>query len=423
MPPVIEIKNLSKRYDINRQQGGYIVLREVIANAFRHPLHFIKKKVSETFKNKEDFWALRDINLTVNKGEIVGIIGANGTGKSTLLKILSRITPPTTGEARIRGRVASLLEIGTGFHPELTGRENIFLNGAILGMRKKEVAQKFDAIVEFSGVKKFIDTPVKKYSSGMYVRLAFAVAAHMEPDILLVDEVLAVGDVEFQRKCLGKMDEVTRTAGRTILFVSHNMNAIQKLCNRTVLLENGQIAMAGNTKTVIARYLNGTSKSSAEQSYLPNPKNKVQILNIRLLNQADLADTNIDINKPFTIEIEWVTHEDINEDNAVELIIKDLNDNPLLQIYDLDTNPHFHKNRPAGHYHCKFQFPGGIFNEQPCKLQVYVGSVESEGLWDRKENIDIHFFNSGNFVSSFFGGKRSGGFLFQIPCAVTRQDV
>lgn len=202
----------------------------------------------------EEFWALRDVDFAIQEGEAVGIIGGNGAGKSTLLKILSRITPPTEGRARVKGRLSSLLEVGTGFHPELTGRENVFLNGAILGMRKAEVERKFDEIVAFAGVEKFIDTPVKRYSSGMYVRLAFAVAAHLEPDVLIIDEVLAVGDVEFQKRCLGKMGDVARE-GRTVLFVSHNMAAVQKLCSQAVWMREGRIATAGATAAVVSEYL------------------------------------------------------------------------------------------------------------------------------------------------------------------------
>ncbi len=243
MKPAIEVKNISKKYILNHQRGGYLTLRDSITNLFK------------TTAAKEEFWALKDINFTVNKGEVVGIIGHNGAGKSTLLKILSQITPPTTGEITIRGRVGSLLEVGTGFHPELSGRENIFLNGAILGMKKKEIEAKFAAIVAFAGIEKFLDTPVKRYSSGMYVRLAFSVAAHMEPDILIIDEVLAVGDAEFQKKCLDKMDEITKKDGRTILFVSHNIDAIKKLCKKTILLKAGAIAMAGDTDDVITQYV------------------------------------------------------------------------------------------------------------------------------------------------------------------------
>ncbi|MFH0972753.1 MAG: ABC transporter ATP-binding protein, partial [Patescibacteria group bacterium] len=210
--PIIEVKNISKKYNITHQQGGYVALRDVLTNVFKNPFQFAKNKAKQAIgkAGKEEFWALKDINFSVEQGEIIGIIGPNGAGKSTLLKILTQITPPTTGEIKMRGRVASLLEVGTGFHPELTGRENIFLNGAIMGMTKKEINAKFNDIVEFSGIEKFLDTPVKRYSSGMHVRLAFSVAAHLEPDILLIDEVLAVGDADFQKKCLGKMEEVTK---------------------------------------------------------------------------------------------------------------------------------------------------------------------------------------------------------------------
>jgi lipopolysaccharide transport system ATP-binding protein len=212
------------------------------------------KSKTSTNNRQSEFWALSDINFAVEKGEVLGIIGRNGAGKSTLLKVLSRITPPTTGEIRLRGRVGSLLEVGTGFHPELTGRENIYLNGAILGMRKKEIERKFDEIVEFSGVEKFLDTPVKRYSSGMYVRLAFSVAAHLEPDILIVDEVLAVGDAEFQKKCLGKMHDVTTKDGRTVLLVSHNMEAIRNLCSRSILLDQGKKVFEGTTEEALRQY-------------------------------------------------------------------------------------------------------------------------------------------------------------------------
>jgi lipopolysaccharide transport system ATP-binding protein len=260
--PIIEIRGVGKRYNINHISGRYVALRDVIMNILRSPFKFLKKKAREIagMEIKEEFWALKDVTANIYKGEVVGIIGPNGSGKSTLLKILTGITPPTEGEIIMQGKVASLLEVGTGFHPELTGRENIFLNGAIIGMSRKEITKKFDEIVTFSGVEKFIDTPVKYYSSGMYVRLAFSVAAHMEPDILLVDEVLAVGDAEFQKKCIGKMEEVTKQAGRTILFVSHNMSAIKQLCNKCILLENGQVKMFGNTSDVVDFYISQISR-------------------------------------------------------------------------------------------------------------------------------------------------------------------
>ncbi len=254
--PIIEIKGLGKKYIISHQRGGYTALRDVLMGIVKKPLTFASQKFNKLVgrEKMEEFWALKNINLTIRRGEVVGIIGANGAGKSTLLKILTGITPPTEGEAILRGHVSSLLEVGTGFHPELTGRENIYLNGAILGMKKREIQKRFNEIVAFAGIDKFLDTPVKHYSSGMYVRLAFSVAAHLEPDILLVDEVLAVGDAEFQKKCLGKMEEVTTKQGRTILFVSHNLSAIQSLCPQTILLSDGQVKAFGSTAEVIEEY-------------------------------------------------------------------------------------------------------------------------------------------------------------------------
>ena len=247
--PIIQVKHLSKRYQIGMDRT-YKTLCESITDTIKSPL----KRLKSFSRQEESFWALKDINFEVFPGEVVGIIGRNGAGKTTLLKILSRITHPTEGEITLRGRVASLLEVGTGFHPELTGRENIYFNGAILGMTKHEIEDKFDEIVEFSGVKDFLDTPLKRYSSGMQVRLAFAVAAHLEPEILVVDEVLAVGDAEFQKKCLGKMKEVAG-GGRTVLFVSHNMAAVENLCQRSVVLDQGHIKYIGSQTEAIAQYL------------------------------------------------------------------------------------------------------------------------------------------------------------------------
>jgi lipopolysaccharide transport system ATP-binding protein len=275
MRPIIEAKELSKLYRIGKKEQGYRTFREAIIEGLKAPFHNFRRLRDLTRFNGEStcmkdarsqddlIWALRDVSFEVQPGEVVGIIGRNGAGKSTLLKILSRITEPTSGEVKIHGRVASLLEVGTGFHPELTGRENIYLNGTILGMRKAEIARKFDEIVDFAEVERFIDTPVKHYSSGMYVRLAFAIAAHLDPEILLVDEVLAVGDAEFQQKCLGKMSEVSKT-GRTILFVSHNMLSIRRLCDQCMLLSNGKIEVKSTTEYVINGYLDTIQNTTRE---------------------------------------------------------------------------------------------------------------------------------------------------------------
>jgi lipopolysaccharide transport system ATP-binding protein len=255
--PAITIENLGKRYTIDHQRARADGMRHAIEGAMRAPLEWL-----QTWRQKKlqhvDFWALKDISFQIKEGEVVGIIGRNGAGKSTLLKLLSRITVPTEGRIRIDGRIASLLEVGTGFHQELTGRENIFLNGAILGMTRAEIVRKFDEIVEFSGVEEFLDTPVKRYSSGMYVRLAFAVAAHLEPEILIVDEVLAVGDAAFQKKCLGKMGSFARS-GKTVLFVSHNMEAIRTLCERSIWLKEGRLYKDGRTDEIVEDYFNSTS--------------------------------------------------------------------------------------------------------------------------------------------------------------------
>jgi lipopolysaccharide transport system ATP-binding protein len=251
---VITVENLSKRYIIGHQRSKDEGLRHVIEAAVRAPFKRLRSRCEQTTKLKEEFWALKDIAFSIKQGEAVGIIGRNGAGKSTLLKLLSSITEPTTGEIRYKGRVSSLLEVGTGFHPDLTGRENIFLNAAILGMRRSDIARKFDEIVAFSEVEQFLDTPVKRYSSGMYVRLAFGVAAHLEPDILLVDEVLAVGDAAFQKKCLGKMGNVVQE-GRTVLFVSHNMAAIAALCTRGLLFDSGRLKLSGSPQLVVEEYL------------------------------------------------------------------------------------------------------------------------------------------------------------------------
>ncbi|MBI4180948.1 MAG: ABC transporter ATP-binding protein, partial [Chloroflexi bacterium] len=268
--PIIKVKNLSKRYRIGAREQ-YKTFREAIIDGISAPVRNLGRLRRMTrFKDGDEadvIWALKDVSFDVSEGEVLGIIGRNGAGKTTVLKILSRITEPTGGFAEIYGRVSSLLEVGTGFHPELTGRENIFLNGAILGMRKREIEQKFDEIIAFAELEKFLDTPVKRYSSGMYVRLAFAVAAHLEPEVLLVDEVLAVGDIAFQQKCLGKMEEVAK-GGRTVLFVSHNMGAIRNLCNSVLWLDSGQVVKKGATDEVVRDYEEQMLKHFDKSSYV-----------------------------------------------------------------------------------------------------------------------------------------------------------
>ena len=286
----IRITDLSKSYRIRHEAGDRPTnLAEVVSRRFRKP--FQRASV-------EEFWALKEVNLDIKRGEVVGVIGRNGAGKSTLLKILSRITEPTRGRVELFGRVGSLLEVGTGFHPELTGRENIYLNGAILGMRRGEITRQFDAIVDFAGVERFLDTPVKRYSSGMYVRLAFAVAAHLNPEILIVDEVLAVGDTEFQKKCLGKMQDVAQS-GRTVLFVSHNMAAVRKLCHSAVVLESGRVSVSGEVATVSDQYsAQVTAGAATESKVLPSTSMDgvtLKTCRIRLHRRASRWDAEIDL--------------------------------------------------------------------------------------------------------------------------------
>lgn len=285
---IITIEKLSKRYLIGMQAQKGDGLRHALERAVRAPFTMLRRNSRPKRAKTEEFWAVRDLSLEIQQGEMLGIIGRNGAGKSTLLKLLSRITEPTSGTIRLRGRVASLLEVGTGFHPELTGRENIFLNGAILGMSRVEIKRKFDEIVAFAEIDKFLDTPVKRYSSGMYVRLAFAVAAHLEPDILIVDEVLAVGDAEFQKKCLGKMEDVSTKEGRTVLLVSHQMTAIQHLCTRCILMDSGRLVLQGHTDEIVNAYMTKGSTLAMEDAGSRNDRS----------GKGDVIITAIDLRDP-----------------------------------------------------------------------------------------------------------------------------
>ncbi|MDH4460755.1 MAG: ABC transporter ATP-binding protein [Flectobacillus sp.] len=303
---VIEAHNISKRYIIDHKKGNAKdTFRELVTDGIKNI--FSGKKSEEEIAH-EEFWALKDVSFQINKGDRVGVIGSNGAGKSTLLKVLSRITEPTQGSVKISGRVASLLEVGTGFHPELSGRENIFLNGAILGMKRDEIQRHFDAIVDFAGVEKFLDTPVKRYSSGMYVRLGFAISAHLEPEIMIVDEVLAVGDAEFQRKCLGKMKDAS-VSGRTILFVSHNLTAVQGLCNKSMFMQKGQLVEMGETSQVLATYLSHVQKTELEAVYSTPEQapgnDKIRLKSVRILPNYVDSQRHLDVRTSFKVKIEF----------------------------------------------------------------------------------------------------------------------
>ncbi len=307
MKPILEIHNIGKKFRINHEQQPYLSIRDSVSNVF-------KSKGS-----KEDFWALKDVSFTVEQGDTVGIIGKNGAGKSTLLKILSKITPPTSGRIIGRGRIASLLEVGTGFHPELSGRENIFMNGSILGMRRAEILKNFDAIVDFAGVETFIDTPLKHYSSGMQLRLAFAVAAFLENEILIIDEVLAVGDAEFQKKCMGKMGDISNS-GRTILFVSHSVNALKTLCKRGIYLKDGLVDTDSDMNHALKNYLNIDIKKGNHYNRTNSNKNKdCEITGIRLLNDKGELCSDFNTRENIHIEITWENRKGVPATPNIEL--------------------------------------------------------------------------------------------------------
>lgn len=362
MKPIIRAEGLAKKYVIGSNRESYQTLRDALANAVRSPLRRLRRGGARA--GGEEVWALKDVGFEVGPGELVGLIGRNGAGKSTLLKILSRITEPTRGSVRLYGRVGSLLEVGTGFHPELSGRENVYLNGAILGMPKSEIERKFDEMVAFAEVEKYIDTPVKRYSSGMYLRLAFAVAAHLEPEILLVDEVLAVGDARFQRKCLNKMEDVGQE-GRTVLFVSHNMPAVTRLCRRTVLLDAGRVLSDGPSHEVVGAYLNsglGTTAAREWQGSEAAPGNEVARLRaVRVKDEAGRVCDAADIRRPVRLEVEFEVREAghklapnfhvYNEEGAIVFISNDL-------------DPEWRgRPRPAGVYTSTMWIPGNFLAE------------------------------------------------------------
>lgn len=372
MSSTIEIQGISKKYVLRHKfQPSYASLREVITgNLHRFAQTFRHSRGNSDAKNaeKEDFWALKDISLDIKQGERVGIVGRNGAGKSTLLKILSRITDPTHGSIRLRGRVASLLEVGTGFHPELTGRENIYLNGAILGMSKAEIRRKFDAIVAFAEVEKFLDTPVKWYSSGMYVRLAFSVAAHLESDILIVDEVLAVGDANFQKKCMGKMESVA-TEGRTILFVSHNMGAVAELCSRAVLLKDGRKILDGSPAEIIDAYMGQTAGGSLK---LDAKKDKpIFVTEIILRDVRGNTTSVIPMGEDAELEIRYCVTEPQSNVSMAMLLAR--HGSSLLYSYDNDVSDALDGKRDIGEYTTRLTLPLSRFKEGQYSVEAKIG--------------------------------------------------
>ncbi|KUK46267.1 MAG: Putative polysaccharide ABC transporter ATP-binding protein [Anaerolinea thermophila] len=358
----IRAENIGKRYLLGQNAGAYQTFRDTFQGWIRNPL---KKTVEDN--EAEVVWALKDVSFEVRQGEVLGIVGRNGAGKSTLLKVLSRVTEPTEGYAEVHGRVGSLLEVGTGFHPELTGRENIYLNGAILGMKRSEIDAKFDEIVDFSEVERFIDTPVKRYSSGMYLRLAFAVAAHLEPEILVVDEVLAVGDAEFQRKCLGKMNDVAQE-GRTVLFVSHNMSAILRLTQETIVLDQGQIVMRGPTPEAVDYYLNmGLTKQGErfwEAPELAGEDSPFRPIALRVLNPAGQVVDTVNATEGFSVALEYHLEEAISG-LRVGFYLMTTRGEYVFTTFDTDDPNLFetYGQRAAGRYISRCEIPANLLNE------------------------------------------------------------
>ena len=383
MNDAIRVEDLGKRYRIGGKPSGYRTLRSALASSLR------RLSRRDPPPSKDTIWALRHIDFNVERGQVLGIIGRNGAGKSTLLKLLSRVTDPTEGKAEIYGRVGSLLEVGTGFHPELTGRENIYLNGAILGMKRVEIVGKFDEIVDFAEVRKFIDTPVKRYSSGMYLRLAFAVAAHLEPEILVVDEVLAVGDAEFQRKCLGKMSDVAQE-GRTVLFVSHNMSAILRLTEETIVLDKGQIVMRGPTPEAVDFYMTSEMAHSGERRWEPGDdyqtNNPFRPIAIRVLDSQGRITDRVISSEDFSVEFEYELQEELTG-LRVGMYLTTSRGEPVFTSFDTDNPATYERltERRKGHYLSRCRIPQDLLNGG-----VFVLGVNASSFRIRSYFTDEH---------------------------------
>jgi len=392
----IRVENLGKQYKIGAQLERYRTLRDTLVDGLQRPWRMLRGGNANA---NETIWALSGVSFEVRKGEVLGVIGRNGAGKSTLLKILSRVTEPSEGYAEIHGRVGSLLEVGTGFHPELTGRENIALNGAILGMKRAEIERKFDEIVAFAGIEKFIDTPVKRYSSGMYLRLAFAVAAHMEPEILVVDEVLAVGDAEFQRKCLGKMSDVA-SEGRTVLFVSHNMSAILRLTRETIVLEKGKLVLRAPTPQAVDFYLTSGFAQSGEHYWQPDeiPADAAPFrpIALRVRNpQGQIVDT-VRSTEPLTVEVEYALEAPI-PGLRVGIYLMSSQGELIFTSFDTDDAKRYERlaTRPAGHYLSRCQIPADLLNEGRYVLGVNASAFRVRRYFQDEQALAFNVDGSG----------------------------
>lgn len=428
--PIIKVENLSKSYLVghNRAQSErYTALRDVIARNARD----LARKTRDMIAGRpiiqgdevEEFWALKDVSFEIMQGERVGIIGRNGAGKSTLLKLLSRITEPTQGRIQLTGRVASLLEVGTGFHPELSGRENIYLNGAILGMTRREIQAKFAEIVEFAEIENFLDTPVKRYSSGMYVRLAFAVAAHLEPEILVVDEVLAVGDAAFQKKCLGKMEDVAK-GGRTVLFVSHNMTAINQLCSRAILLDAGCIRQVGDTPAIVSAYLDSGSERSGEivwetPSRAPG-NDKVRLRSVRIVSEGNTTG-DVHIDKETQIAVQFWNLEENARNLCVNIYLLDDTGTVVLSTANTpaaNATPEdwYTQTHTRGLYRAICTIPANFLNERCYYISVYIVTLGPLSIEVRAEQLmTFNVYDSGAMREAGGGSHWAGLVRVRLP--------
>lgn len=409
--PVIQVKNLSKVYNIGHEQraaAGNATIRDILSGAVRKPLELVTGHKLE----KEKFWALKDVSFEVDKGDVIGIIGRNGSGKSTLLKVLSRIVDPTEGEVVMRGKVASLLEVGTGFHPELTGRENIYFNGAILGMSQKEIKAKFDEIVAFSEVEKFLDTPVKFYSSGMYVRLAFSVAAHLDPDILIVDEVLAVGDAAFQKKCLGKMKDVAGQ-GRTVLFVSHSMDAVKSLCDKAILMRNGSVVATGDLDEVVTQYLDsGIVDDKAKFEFKPNNEKVGQIIGIEINDLKGDFRPRYRMDEDWAIDIKYKVNKQISGAiTSIQFVGPD--GNIVYTTADADTKKEIETKLP-GDYSYRVKVPSNFLTPGVYGLNVAIQVPGVELIDMTQEPLVEILINAEDIRASYFSGKYFGHYAGKL---------
>ena len=424
----ISVKSLSKQYRINGKQEAFKTLRDTLADAFVRPFRQTRQLLhGQATKLDETIWALQEVSFEVKQGEIVGIIGRNGAGKSTLLKILSRITEPTEGYADIYGRVGSLIEVGTGFHRELTGRENIYLNGSILGMRKQEIDRKFDEIVAFAEVERFIDTPVKRYSSGMYLRLAFAVAAYLEPEILLVDEVLAVGDARFQKKCLNKMQDVGHH-GRTVLFVSHSMPAITRLCQRVILLDEGKVLQDGPSYQVIGTYLNSDIGTSAARQWSDPAKapgnDVVRLCAVRVRTEDGVITEAIDIRRPFGIDMEYQV---LESGYVLVPTYRFFNEEGVNLFTTFDADPAWRlRPRPEGHYVSTAWIPGNFLAEGTLCVEAGMNSFNPNIIhFGEPDAVSFQVIDSlaGNSARGDYAGPMRGVMRPLLQWATQCEDV